>query len=84
MFKNMVDWGEKDVFFCETKVKCVEKSYLSFSDNDINYKPSMKNVQRYHVIRFLTKMSFVPRGAGRFTPPMGHNAPTGGVKRPPV
>ncbi len=46
-------------FFCKTKVKCVQKSY-SFSDTDINYKPSMKNVQSFHVIRFLTKIKFVP------------------------
>ncbi len=69
------------VFFCETKVKCVQKSYLCFSDSDINYKPSMKNVQSFHVIRFLTKIKFVPRG--RFTPPMGQNAPMGKVKCPP-
>ncbi len=30
-------------------------SYHSFSDNDINYKPSIKYVQSLHVIRFLTK-----------------------------
>ncbi len=54
---------------CETKVKCVQKSYHSFSDTDINYKQSIKNVQSFHVIRFLTKNKFVPRG--HFTPPMG-------------
>ncbi len=47
--------------FCETKVKCVQKSYY-FSDNDINYKPSMKNVQSFQVITFFTKIKFVPRG----------------------
>ncbi len=30
------------------------------SDNDINYKQSMKNVQSCHVIKFLTKIRFVP------------------------
>ncbi len=43
-------------FFCKTNVKCVQNSYHSFSDTDINYKPSMKNVQSFQVIRFLTKM----------------------------
>ncbi len=28
-------------FFSDTKVKCVQKSYHSFSDNDINYKPML-------------------------------------------
>ncbi len=69
-------------FFSETKVKCVQKSCHSFSDNDIHFKPSMKNVQSGHVIRFFTKITFVPRG--RFTPPMWQNAPMGGVKCPPV
>ncbi len=54
-------------------IHCVQKSYHSFSDNDINYKPSMKNIQSFRVIRFLTKIKFVPRG--HFTPPMGQNTP---------
>ncbi len=45
------------IFFCATKVKCVQKSYHSFSDNDVNYKQSMKNVQSFHVIRYLTKLN---------------------------
>ncbi len=44
-------------FFSKTKVKSVQKSYHSFSENDINYKPSMKNFQRFHVIRFLQKQN---------------------------
>ncbi len=32
-----------------------------FCDTDINYKQSMKNVQSFYVIRFLTKMKFVPK-----------------------
>ncbi len=57
--------------FCETKVKCVQKSYHCFSDNDINYKPSMKNVQSFHVIRLLTNLkSTFFFGVGG-TPPMG-------------
>ncbi len=44
--------------FCETKVKCVQKSCHSFSENDINYKPSMKNVQSFQVIRFLFKKKY--------------------------
>ncbi len=60
-------------FFSETKVKCVQKSYHSFSDNGMNYKPSMKNVQSFRVIRFLTKIQFVPRGGVH-----------GWVKCPPV
>ncbi len=46
--------------FSVTKVKCVQKSYHRFSDNNINYKPSMKNVLSFHVNRFLTKNTFVP------------------------
>ncbi len=44
------------------------------SDNYINYKPSMKNVQTFHVIRFLTKNLFVPRG--RFTHLWGKTPPS--------
>ncbi len=32
------------LFFSGTKVKCIQKSYHSFSNNDRNYKPSMKNL----------------------------------------
>ncbi len=49
------------IYVCKTNVKCVQNSYQSFSDNDIDYKPSMKNVQSFHVIRFFIKMTFVPR-----------------------
>ncbi len=38
------EWGET----------CSEK-FHSFSDNDINHKQSMKNIQSFHVIRFLAK-----------------------------
>ncbi len=38
--------------------------YHGLSDTDINYKPSRKNVQIFHVVRFLTKIVFVPRGYG--------------------
>ncbi len=41
-------------FSSETKVRCVQKSYHSFSDNGINYKPSMTNVQI--CVRFLIQM----------------------------
>ncbi len=55
MVKNCV------IFFSvKPKDKCVQNSYYTFSDNDINFKPSMKNVQSFHVIRFLTKMCFAP------------------------
>ncbi len=36
---------------------------------DINYKPSMKNIQSFHVIRFFTKIKFVPKG--HFSPHVG-------------
>ncbi len=36
-----------------------------------NYKPSMKNVHGFDVIRFLTKINILPRG--HLTPPMGQN-----------
>ncbi len=49
------------IFFCETKVKCVQKSYHSFCGNDINYKPSMKNGQSFLVVRFVTKIKYLPR-----------------------
>ncbi len=41
-FHFWVNYPFKDCvfFFSETKVKCVQKSYHSFSDNYINYKPS--------------------------------------------
>ncbi len=42
---------------------------LVTNDHNINYKPSMKNVQSFHVIRFLTKITFVPRGRYKSPPP---------------
>ncbi len=64
----------QSMVFSEKKVKCAQKSYHSFSDNDINYKPSMKNVQSFHVIRFFVKKIIFAKGAFY---------PTYGVKRPP-
>ncbi len=68
-------------FFSETKVKCVQKSYHSFSDNDINYKPSMKNVQSFHVIRFKNNNNNCAKGA--FYPTCGAKRPHGWGKMPP-
>ncbi len=67
-------------FFSETKVKCVQKSYHCFIDNDINYKPSMKNVQSFHVIRFFTKKFY----KGAFYKTYGAKRPHGWSKCPPV
>ncbi len=71
-----VEWGKrplKDHLFSVKQKLNVFRKVISFSDNGINYKPSMKNVQSFHVIRFLTKIKFVPRG--HVTPPMGQNTP---------
>ncbi len=65
-----VEWGTTaplrivSFIFSETVVKRVQKCYHSFRNNDINYKPSMKNVQSFHAIRFLTTIKFVPGGGG--------------------
>ncbi len=57
---------------CARKLKCVQKSYHSFSDNDVNYKQSMKNVQSLNFIRFLTKIEFVSNLTLKLNlPPMG-------------
>ncbi len=51
------------IYVCKTNVKCVQNSYQSFSDNDIDYKPSMKNVQFscysiFHKNDICTKVAF--------------------------
>ncbi len=53
------------------------------TDNDKNYKQSIKNVQSFHVIRFLTKITFVTRGVFYPTYCMEQNTPMGGVQCPP-
>ncbi len=52
LLKGKVEWGKTTPLRTETffppvkqKVKCVPKSYHSFSDTDINFKQSMKNIQ---------------------------------------
>ncbi len=55
MFKNMVDWGKRTFFSVKQKLNVFRKVILVLVTMT-NYKTSMKNVQRYHVIRFLTKM----------------------------